>query len=180
MMQRTRVSILWGAAACVALLVVRPVGAAEAPEIHCPTASGQQALARYQAYAAEVLNGARPDALEGYLSPRFHWHDAPPGTPDGVEPMRRLFGDLRAAFPDRRVETRFALCADDLILVQQVLTGTNTGPLLGLPPTGKAHRALHTEIYRIVDGRITELWGEGVIPLVLLQTGWSLVWPGSP
>ncbi len=173
--------VMWAAA--LAASGATAASAAEpptAPEIHCPTPANQQVLARYQAYAADVLNGGHLESLDTYLAPQFHWHDAPPGMPDGIAPMRHLLHDLERAFPDRRVETRFALCADDLVLVQQLLTGTNSGPLLGRPPTGKAHHALHTEIYRIVDGRITELWGEGVIPVVLLQSGWTLAWPGDP
>ena len=182
-MQRTGFEVLgsvgWSAVTLIALVVARPVVADPAPETHCSTRAGQALLARYQSYASEVLNSPHPAAIDAYLSPEFRWHDAPPGMPDGIEPMRNLLRDLRVAFPDRKVETRFALCADDLILVQQLLTGTNTGPLLGFPATGKSHQLLHTEIYRIVDGRITELWGEGVIPLVLLKTGWTLVWPGD-
>jgi predicted ester cyclase len=171
---------MWASALAVSCaMVAHATETPTAPEIHCSTPAGQQALARYQAYAADVLNGGHLESLDTYLAPQFHWHDAPPGMPDGIAPMRHLMRDLVRAFPDRKVETRFALCADDLVLVQQLLTGTNTGPLLGRPPTGKVHHALHTEIYRIVDGRITELWGEGVIPVVLLQSGWKLVWPGD-
>jgi predicted ester cyclase len=157
----------------------RPALAVDTTETHCETPASRQLLTTYQRYAADILNGRDFSHLEAYVAPNFRWHDAPPGTPEGPAPLERLLSDLAIAYPDRQVRTRFALCADDLILVQQELTGTNTGPLLGYPPSGKVHRALHTEIYRIDEGRITELWGEGVIPLLLLQSGWTLTPPRS-
>ena len=156
---------------------VRAAAAVVAPETHCASQASQRLLAIYLRYAQDILNGRKLNQLETYVAPSFRWHGAPSGMPDGVDPWRHLLTDVGIAFPDEHVKTRFALCADDLVLVQQELTGTNTGPLLGHAASGKAHRALHTEIYRIADGRIVELWGEGVIPLLLPQSGWQLVPP---
>ena len=167
-------------AALATLAVALPSAAAPAvdsPETHCASEASQRLLAIYLRYSDDILNGRKLARLETYVAPTFRWHGAPTGMPDGIDPLRHLLTDVGNAFPDEHVKTRFALCADDLVLVQQELTGTNKGPLLGHPPSGKTHRALHTEIYRVVDGHITELWGEGVIPLLMLQSGWQLVPP---
>jgi predicted ester cyclase len=43
-------------------------------------------------------------------------------------------------------------------VISWTLTGTNTGPLLGRPPTGEAVELSAIAIFRIDEGRIAERW----------------------
>jgi steroid delta-isomerase-like uncharacterized protein len=61
-------------------------------------------------------------------------------TFDGPEEVQRYFTDSRSAFPDQRNEVRAIHHADDAVIVEFDLLGTNTGSLRGLPPTGKEFR----------------------------------------
>jgi predicted ester cyclase len=146
-------------------------------EVHCDTPGEKANLERYRALAEQVWNGANLQRAGEFLAADFVWHDAPAGMPPGPEPMRRMIEDLRIAFPDRKVTTEFVLCADDMVMVKQQLTGTNTGPFLGRAPTGKAHRIWHSETYRFRDGRIVEQWGENPFKAVVVATGWRVAWP---
>jgi len=57
---------------------------------------------------------------------------------DGPEEVRRYFEETRTAFPDQRNELLALHHADDAVLVEAVVRGTHTGPLRGLPPTGRS------------------------------------------
>ncbi len=60
---------------------------------------------------------------------------------DGEEAVRNYHRRQREAFPDQRHENaRFHCADDDTVIAEFELLGTNTGPLLGRPPTGKAFR----------------------------------------
>jgi predicted ester cyclase len=57
-----------------------------------------------------------------------------------------------AAFDDPVVEA-------DRVTIRWTLRGTNTGPMLGRPPTGQPVELAAIVIFRIADGRIAERWG---------------------
>ena len=59
---------------------------------------------------------------------------------DGAEAVMGYYSALRTAVPDQRNEVRAIRHADDAVIVEFDLFGTNTGPLRGLPPTGRAFR----------------------------------------
>jgi steroid delta-isomerase-like uncharacterized protein len=57
---------------------------------------------------------------------------------DGEEEVRRYFEETRRAFPDQRNELLALHHAENAVLVEAVVRGTHTGPLRGLPPTGRS------------------------------------------
>jgi len=59
---------------------------------------------------------------------------------DGDEEVRRYYATSRTAFPDQRNEVHAIHHADDTVIVEFDLLGTNLGPLGSRPPTGKAFR----------------------------------------
>jgi predicted ester cyclase len=46
----------------------------------------------------------------------------------------------------------------DKVLIRWTNSGTNTGPLFGNSPTGKAYVATAFDLFRISNGKIIELW----------------------
>ena len=66
---------------------------------------------------------------------------------DGHDEVARYFAASRAAFPDQRNELVALHHADDAVIVEFDLLGTNTGSLRGLPPTGRAHRTRMTAFF---------------------------------
>ncbi len=123
------------------------------------------------------MNAGALDRTDTFFAADFTWHDAPEGLPPGAAPMRRLAEDLRTAFPDLEVTTVFVLCAGDLLMTRQELTGRNTGPFLGRAASGKPLQAWHTETYRFRDGRLLAQWGENPFKLASRAAGWTLAWP---
>ena len=65
------------------------------------------------------------------------------------------------AFPDLIMRIDDIFGADDKVVVRFTLNGTNTGPLFGLPPTGRKVTMTGIGIYRFAPhGRIVEEWYE--------------------
>ncbi len=59
---------------------------------------------------------------------------------DGKAEVERYFEETRTAFPDQRNELISLRTADDAVIVEFWLMGTNLGPLDGVEPTGAAFR----------------------------------------
>ena len=69
----------------------------------------------------------------------------------------RVFG----AFPDLTMQVDDIFGAGDKVVVRFTMTGTNSGPLFGLPPTGRKVTMTGIGIYRFAPhGRIVEEWYE--------------------
>ena len=68
-------------------------------------------------------------------------------TFDGTEEVLGYFAASRGAFPDQRNELHAIHHADDAVIVEFDLLGTNTGSLRGLPPTGRPFRTRMTAFF---------------------------------
>jgi steroid delta-isomerase-like uncharacterized protein len=71
---------------------------------------------------------------------------------DGEAEVREYFRQTRTAFPDQRNELISLRHADDAVIVEFWLLGTHLGPLMGVPPTGKAFRVRMTAFF-VFDGQ---------------------------
>ena len=65
---------------------------------------------------------------------------------------------LRAAIPDRADVIEEVIAEGDLVGLHFRLTGTHSGNLYGIPPTGKKLDVHEIAILRIAGGRVTEGW----------------------
>ena len=70
--------------------------------------------------------------------------------------MKRLF----SAFPDVSFEVASAgLAAPDLVAAQWIMRGTNTGSMMGLPPTGKRVEVKGADFIRVTGDKIRSVDG---------------------
>ena len=77
---------------------------------------------------------------------------------DGPEAVLAYHRAQRTAFPDQRHDgVSFHVADDDTVVAEFHLLGTNTGELLGLPPTGREFRVPVIAVFSFVPGsdRIT-------------------------
>lgn len=109
---------------------------------------------------AEVWNKHNPDAIDEFYAPDLVSHNAPPGVPNDREGLKAVVGMYLGAFPDLKVTSDFMVAEGDKVVTRWTATGTQTGELLGIPPTGKQIRTTGIAINRIVGGKITEIWNE--------------------
>jgi predicted ester cyclase len=82
----------------------------------------------------------------------------PPGWPKGIAGVKQYVSTLRTAFPDLRLTVEEILAEGDKVAVQVTISGTQTGPFMGIPATGKS--AVWTEMHlcRMADSKLAEHW----------------------
>jgi steroid delta-isomerase-like uncharacterized protein len=134
-----------------------------------------------ETYVREVINrgtneegtGRHPDSVEGmlelfskYVAADAYDYAAPEmiGPQGAVDTLKVMW----AAFPNSYFALDQLPAENDLILIQAVITGTNTGPLFGFPATGKDLRVHALQLFRCVDGKLAQHWG-GISMISLMQ-----------
>lgn len=63
-----------------------------------------------------------------------------------------------AAFPDYHWELRHLSVEDPWIFAHFTDTGTHQGEFLGVPATGRTVTTQEFSVYRVADGKISEVW----------------------
>lgn len=76
--------------------------------------------------------------------------------PFGPEEMKGTVRMVTAAFPDNRHEVEEVIAEGDTVVLRCTLTGTNDGPFMGMPATGKKIEVGEIHIYRLKDGKADE------------------------
>jgi len=100
------------------------------------------------------------DMLDELVHPEFLNHEpAHPDLPIGPESVRQTVEGLHGTFSDLRFEVHQEIAEGDRVVQLVTMSGRQTGPMMGRPPTGKAFSARHTHIWRVADGRLAEHWG---------------------
>ena len=95
--------------------------------------------------------------------------------PDGVAGMVSTW---HAAFPDGHMTLDDLITEGDLSVIRMTFTGTHMGDFYGVPPCGKVITATSIGIDRVIDGKITEGWGELNMLGMMMQMG-AIPTPGQ-
>jgi steroid delta-isomerase-like uncharacterized protein len=125
-----------------------------------------------QRFYAEVWNEHNPGATGQYYAVDFVDHDpAIPGQPAGAEGASQVFAGFIAAFPDIHFSIDFQVAEGEVVATRWSSTGTNSGSMMGMPPTGKAVSVTGIDIFRIAGGKIAERWGNFDMAGLMQQLG---------
>jgi steroid delta-isomerase-like uncharacterized protein len=120
-----------------------------------PTARNKAVV---RAFLEEIFNRGNLDAADGLIAADVIDHHSPPGFAPGLEGAKQLFGMLRLAFPDLRTSVDDVIAEGDKVVAHGTLRGTHQGAFLGVPPTGKPMTLSWIDVYRVVDGKVVEVW----------------------
>lgn len=85
----------------------------------------------------DAANRGALDDFDDFVAPDFIDHNALPGQSPGVQGLKEGIGAFRAGFPDIHATIMDLVAEGDKVVVRTAAHGTHTGPLLGVPPTGK-------------------------------------------
>ncbi len=113
----------------------------------------------------ELLNRKNLSVIDEDMAPDFVDHSAPPGAPQGPEGVRQWMTHLYSVAPDLHATIEDIVAEGDTVVVRNTWHGTHTGPLFGIPTTGKPFTLTGFVLWRIRDGKIAErratldLWG---------------------
>lgn len=114
----------------------------------------------YKQYVKEFLQDGDESAADRYIDSDVVTHDGMPGQAPGLEGVKQTFRSLREAFPGMHVQVEDIIAEDDKVVGRFVVSGTNTGPFMGMPATGKTFTYDEIAIVRFKDGKIVEHWAE--------------------
>ncbi|HUY45965.1 MAG TPA: ester cyclase [Streptosporangiaceae bacterium] len=112
------------------------------------------------------------DGLEPYFASDYRVH-APgvPPLPPGTGAFRAAVSLWREAFPDINVNVEDVIGEGEEVYCRFVTRGTHSGPLMGIPPTGKQVTIHEMSCHRLVNGKVVESWIGDNVPNILHQIG---------
>ncbi|MGF1485380.1 MAG: ester cyclase [Opitutales bacterium] len=109
-------------------------------------------------FLEEVFNQGRLELLPDFVQPDFRYR-APGGIEiEGIEQLSAFIAQLRAAFPDARVEIEEVIATEDRASTRFQLTGTHRGAYLGIASTGRSIHVAGMVHSRFHEGKIAEDW----------------------
>jgi len=109
--------------------------------------------------------------IDELLSDDFVEHEAVPGSRPGRDGVKDTVAMVRTGFPDLRITINDTFSAGDQLCARSTWTGTNTGPFMGKPATGRTATWEAIDIVRVRDGHCTEHWGQLDMMSLLTQLG---------
>ena len=119
----------------------------------------------------EVLGAADADRVNHYFAPEFVGHNMPLGLPPGRNGVRRFLEELRSGLDDLSITIDAVLADGDLVAVRSTIRGVQSGPLMGIPATGRRLEIEGIDVVRVADGQIAEHWGLTDMLGVMRQAG---------
>ena len=123
------------------------------------------------AFMKDVLDGHRGDHAVRYLTPGMSWHSGTVGTVTGRENVAGLMSTVVTSIPDLKTEVKDIFADGDKVVVRLVVTGTQKGPLLGIPATGRRVQWDAIDLYHLKGGKISEEWAGEDFVAFLNSTG---------
>jgi steroid delta-isomerase-like uncharacterized protein len=107
-----------------------------------------------------IAGKMNPAAIDQYLAADFVGHDLPAGL-EGREGYKKYVGMLAASFSDMtHIQARDMIDKGDKVVVRWSSVGRHTGEFMGIPASGRRVTVKGIDIFRLVEGKIADLWQE--------------------
>ena len=107
-------------------------------------------------FIEEILNEGRFEQLEELVLEDFVELDPLPGQAQGREGLREVVRQMRGAFPDMHWVVEEMVGEADKVCTRFTWTGTQHGPFLGLPVTGRCVTVRGVVIDRLSAGKMAD------------------------
>jgi predicted ester cyclase len=111
-----------------------------------------------QAFADEVINKHNPAMVDSLCTADYVEHSTDPTMKPGREGLKKSMTELISGYPDVHVTTNFVVADSNTVVSHYTMTGTNTGPMMGMPPTNKKMNVDGVSIVKFKDGKRAEHW----------------------
>ncbi len=133
------------------------------------TAERNAELVRY--VFEELINRENSAVIDEVYGENLIVHDPFSGVTHGREALKQLLAVFDTAFPHHRVEIHHIAADDEYVSILHTHVATHTGPIMGMPPTGRSIRVEGIEMMRVVDGKIVEFWRHDDDAGMMMQLG---------
>jgi predicted ester cyclase len=173
-LQRVAVAAALAAASLGAAAAANAATAAPGHRTAASSDSGASVRAHEQvveAFLQDVINEHNGGHAASYLNPDMQWSGGTVGTVTGSANVAGLFGGVVAAFPDIHITINDIFGQRDEVVVRVVVSGTQEGAILGIPASGRQVQWDGVDVYRLSDGKISNIWAGDDWTAILNDTG---------
>ena len=110
-------------------------------------------------YAEEVWNNQNLGAADELFTADHVYHDTlMPDLPKGPSGVRERRSVYLGAMPDAKVVLHHIVAQGDMVVADWTYSGTNSGEIMGIPPTGKLASITGAHFFRFEGDKIAETW----------------------
>jgi len=132
------------------------------------TTEDNKALVRR--FIDEIFLEGKPEAVDELLADDFvphNWGKTGTGKSAMTDAIKRASAGLSGA----QMTIEDVIAEGDKVAVRLTSHAVQTGPFMGLPPSGKPYTIEEIHIFRIKDGKVTEHWHQGDFMGMMTQLG---------
>ena len=106
----------------------------------------------------EFFGGYDLGLADQFIAPDFVDHNPLPGQSPGPEGIKWVNMTLHNAHSDLRFIVDDVIAEGDKVVARWTLRGIHTGPMLGMPPSGRDVTEGVIAIFRVAGGKMVERW----------------------
>jgi steroid delta-isomerase-like uncharacterized protein len=126
------------------------------------TGSNPMADSMKAAYKAISVawDAGKADELDKYISADNTEHNPTMGQKPGLAGLKEMVIGMKAGFPDEKTTIEDMRVDGDILIARVRMSGTNSGPMMGMPPTNKKMTdIMGIDWVRWQNGKFVEHWG---------------------
>jgi steroid delta-isomerase-like uncharacterized protein len=120
--------------------------------------SAEQNKSIVRRWVEEGWNKRNLALIDQLFAPNFYQHETGPEMVNSSEALKVFVSGYLSAFPDLQFTIEDLIAEGDKVVWRFKATGTNTGPFLGGPSTGKSVTVTGTVTFRLENSRMAEAW----------------------
>jgi acetyl esterase len=137
---------------------------------YASTTQEERNLAVVRRFIDGAVNGGDLAVIDETWAEDMVWHGGSMGTFEGRDAYKAFAAaNTSGAWDDMHLEVHDVITRGDKVVLRFTNAGTNVGPFMGAPATGKRAEWLGVGIYTVRDGRIAEAWFAEDLLATLLQ-----------
>jgi predicted ester cyclase len=123
------------------------------------------------AFIKDVLAEHHGDHAAGYFTPDARFHAGTVGTITGNTNIGGALNGIVTAVPDLHPALQDIFGQGNEVVVRLIVTGTQSGNLLGIPASGRPLRWDAVDVYQLKGGKISQEWAAEDLTAILNDTG---------
>ena len=120
--------------------------------------SAKENMASIQRFVDEVGNRNNLSAMDDLVTPDFVFHDTSGKAYRGTDDFKKQASVFSKAYPDTRATLDDWVADDNKGAARVTFSGTQTGDLMGIAPTGKKASMPVILFFHFKNGKIMEMW----------------------
>ncbi len=117
----------------------------------------EQNKAVVRRFIDEIFAAGRAAAVDELIAPDAVFHTYPFGG-DPRAGMRAAIDRVRDGLSDGVFTVHEVVAEGDLVSVRLTSAATQTGPFMGMPPSGRRYEIEELHLFRLRDGQVAEHW----------------------